>query len=60
MHKFNEKVVDVAGCGHCGFCIVACLRDMYADHYQIVYYQLLKELTYKDLFLTDCVGETFQ
>jgi len=44
MHEFIEKMVDVAGDGHCGFRAVAGLRNMFVDDYQIICYQLLKEL----------------
>lgn len=48
MHEFIEKVVDVAADGHCGFCAVAALRNMYVDDYQIICYQILKELNGED------------
>jgi len=48
MHEFIEKLVEVFGDGHCGFRSVADLRDMCFDDYQMIHYQLLKELTSKD------------
>jgi len=45
MHEFIEKATNGAGDGHCGFRVVASIHDMYFDDYQIIDYQLLKELT---------------
>jgi hypothetical protein len=45
MHAFIEKGADVAGNGHFGFHVVAGQRDISVDDYQIICYQLLKELT---------------
>jgi len=39
-----KKVTDVLGDGHCGFRVVADLHDMSVDDYQIIHYQILKEL----------------
>lgn len=48
MHEFIEKMVDVAGDGHYRFRAVVGLRNMYVDDYQIICYQLLKELNSED------------
>jgi len=45
MHDFNEKVEDVDGDDHCGFCVIADLCDMSDDDYQIIRLELLRELT---------------
>jgi len=45
MHDFNEKVEDVDGDGHCGFCVVASMCDKTDDDYQIIHLELLRELT---------------
>jgi len=44
MHDFIEKVVDVAGDGHCGFIAVAGLRNLSLDDHQMICYHLHKEL----------------
>jgi len=44
MHDFIEKVVDVAGDGHCGFHEVAVLHNLSVCDHQMIRYQLHKEL----------------
>jgi len=44
MHDFIEKLVDVAGDGHCGFRVVAGLRNLSVDDHQMICYQLHNEL----------------
>jgi len=44
MHDFIEKVVDIAGDGHCGFRAVAALHNWSLDNHQMIHYQLYKEL----------------
>jgi len=44
MHQFIEKVVDVEGDGHCGFCAVPGLLKMCVDDHYYVCYALLQEL----------------
>jgi len=44
MHEFIEKVVDVAGDGHCGICAVVGIRNLSVDDHQMICYQLHKEL----------------
>lgn len=46
--EFIEKVIDVAGDCHCALCAVAGLHDISVDDYQIIRYQLLKDLTCDD------------
>jgi hypothetical protein len=41
-------VIDVVDDGHCGFCGVTSLRDIFVDDYLITHYQLLKEPTDDD------------
>ena len=37
--------MDVDGeIGHCGLCAVVGLRDMYVDDYEMIHYQLQKEI----------------
>ena len=48
MHEFIEKVVHVAGDGHCGFHVVVGLRNTFFDDYYMIHYQLLKELNIED------------
>ena len=35
MHQFVENVVVVVGDGHCGLCVVAGLRGMYANDHHV-------------------------
>jgi len=46
-----KKVVDVVGDGHCCFHVVTGLGNMSVDDYQMIGYQLIKELISEDI---DC------
>jgi hypothetical protein len=39
-----KKVTNVPDDGHCGFRAIVGLHDMAVDDYQIIHYQILKEL----------------
>jgi len=49
MHEYIENVVDVTDDGHCEFHTVTCLRDMTVDDYQMIHYQLQKELNSEEI-----------
>jgi len=44
IHDFIEKVVDVAGDGHCGFRAIAGLCNLSLEDHQMIHYQLHKEV----------------
>jgi len=44
MPEFIENIVDVPGDGHCGFRVVAVLRNLIVDDQQIICYRLYNEL----------------
>lgn len=49
MHEYIENAVDVTGDGHCGFHTIAGLRDMIVDDYQMIHFQLQKELNNEEI-----------